>query len=579
MNIQTVVQERTDPTRSRVERPAWLGWVGGLVFALLAAFSLFAVVTPAQAAAGQSTIPGVERTELLGPIEQIVSSTEWVVAGIPVHLTSGTRVDERVSAATVGAWAKVEGQGDGSGGLNAVRIKILPPSPYVKLEGLLTALTSTTAEVDVIGIPLSTTTQIVGNPQPGVDRVEVRAVVQTGGGLLALRVQRAGAIDAPPVDPNEDEPGTQDGVQLYGIINSRPAVGDTGLWVVSGVTVSVTMQTVLIDRVGPLVEGAWVQVQGTVDNSGQLIARRMRTISQRRNHRVKGVLEGLTQTDLRVGGIYLKRDANTKLEGNPTVGKPVEVDAELPVGGGLLAVKIEADNGEHEDEQRQTVEFVGRVGALPNGTLVGEWQVAGRRVQVGAGTQIDEHKGLVDVGVLVKVEGTLNQDNSINALEIVVKRGEEEDNKPGEDHKYIRFVGLIEALPANGLLGEWTVDGKTVVVTERAELDGNATFAISDTVKVKGYTQADGSVLAREIEKENEESHGGDGQEVKFTGVIEALPQGGLLGEWTVAGKQVRVSPQTELKDANFSVGDRVQVEGYKQPDGAVQAKKIEKDN
>ncbi|MBI3958624.1 MAG: hypothetical protein HY328_07430 [Chloroflexi bacterium] len=579
MNIQTIAQERTVPIQNGIQRRAWLPWVGGILFALLCALSFFTVAAPAQAAVGQSTIPQRERTELLGPIDQIGSANEWVVAGVPVHLTATTRVDERVAPAAVGAWARVEGQGDGIGGLNAARIKILPTHPHIKLKGLLTGLTSAVVEVDGIAVARSTTTQIVGNPQPGVDRVGVRAVVQTGGGLLALRVQKEGPFNAPPVDPGEDEPGAQDGVQLYGILSSRPAGGDVGLWTVSGVAVSVTPQTILVERVGPLVEGAWVQVQGSVNDSGHLVARRIRTISQRRYHRVKGVLQELTETSLRVGGLSLQRNAATKLEGNPVVDKPVEVDAELPGGGVLLAVKIEADDGEHEDEQRHTVEFVGRVESLPDGTLYGEWQVGVRRVQVSAITQIDEHKGLVDVGVLVKVEGTLNGDQSISALEIVVKRGEEDDNKPHDDHEYSRFVGKIETLPANGLLGEWTVDGKRVVVTERTELEGGPTFVVGDTVKVKGYAQNDGSVLAREIEKENEGGHGDDGQEVKFTGAIESLPPSGLLGEWMVDGKQVLVNAQTELKDAAYAVGDRVEVEGHKRADGVVVAKKIEKDD
>lgn len=580
MNIQTSAQERTESGQNQVERPAWLPWIGGLLFAFLTIFSIFALVTPAQAAVGQATIPEAERTELLGPIDQMVSATHWVVAGVSIHLTSTTRVDERVAVAAVGAWARVEGTGDGTGGLNAVRIKILPPHPYVKLKGLLTALTSTRAEVNAIGVALSTTTQIVGNPQPGVDRVEIRALVQDGGGLLALRVQKEGGANTPPVDPEEDEPGAQDGVQLYGIISSRPAGGDTGLWIVSGVNVSVTAQTVLVDRVGPPVTGAWVQVQGKVDNSGQLVARRMRTISQRRNHRVKGLLEGMTQTDLRVGGIYLKRDANTKLEGNPTVGQPVKVDANLLADGKLLAVKIKSDRGEQEDAERHTVEFVGRVDTLPNGTLYGEWQVAGRRVLVVSGvTQIDEHKGLIAVNALVKVEGTRNQDGSINALEIAVKRGEEDDNGDGEDHEYAHLRGVVEALPANGLLGHWRVSGQNVVVTDRTELDNGETFAISDTVKVKGYLQTDGSLLAREIEKENEGGHGGDGHEVKFNGKIQSLPADGLLGAWTVDGKQMLVNAQTELKDDAYAVGDTVKVEGRQQQDGLILAKKIEKDD
>jgi hypothetical protein len=186
---------------------------------------------------------------------------------------------------------------------------------------------------------------------------------------------------------------------------------------------------------------------------------------------------------------------------------------------------------------------------------------------------------MVDVGVLVKVEGTLNQDRSIDALEIAVKRGEEDDNQPGDDHEYVRLVGVIGDLPANGLLGQWTVDGKIVVVNDRTELERNATFVISDTVKVKGYVQTDGSILAREVEKENEGGNGGDDHEVKFTGDIEALPQGGLLGEWRIDGQQVLVTPETELKENSYVVGDTVKVEGHARPNNVIIAKKIEKED
>lgn len=577
MNSQTQTQQ----TFSLPRRSTWTRWTLALAFGLLSLLSLIALTVPAQAASPLSTIPPQNgETELVGPIDQIVSSSEWIVAGIPVHLTAATRVDERVAVPAPGGWAKVEGQGDGAGGMNAQRIKILPVLPQIKLKGPLTALSSAAVEVDAISIPLSTTTRIVGDPQPGVDRVSVRADRLADNSLLASRVQKEGAADLPPSDPEEDQPDPRDGVQLYGTIGSRPN-GDVGLWTVSGVPVSVTLQTALVDRVGPLVAGAWVQVQGKVDNRGQLVARRIRTVSQRSYHRVSGPLDGMTATDLRVGGIYLKRDVNTKVEGNPTVGKPVEVNANLLLNDSLMAVKIKSDKGEQEDSERHTVEFVGRVESLPAGTLFGEWMVAGRRVIVTESiTNIDEHKGLIAVDVLVKVEGTRNQDGSINALEIDVKRGEGEENQPGEDHQFVRLVGVIAALPADGLLGDWTVDGKTVVVTERTELGHTPTFVVSDTVKVKGYAQSDGSVIAREIEKENEDEQGGgggEGQEVKWSGPIGGLPANGLLGEWMVDGKPVRVNEQTELKDAGYAVGDVVQVEGRRQPNGPAIAKKIEK--
>ena len=579
MQSQTMTTNDATTTFSPHNRRRQIVWIGALCLLLLWGLGLAGGTPAAHGANGQSTIPEIERTKLLGPIDQILSDSEWVIAGIPVHLSGATKVDERAGQALVGAWARVDGQGDGSGGLNAYRIKILPVHPAIKLEGGLTSLSSTAAAVDSIPVAVDTATRIVGNPQSNVDRVEVRAAAQTGGGLLALRIQKEGAADSPPDDPNEDEPDAQDGVQLYGILSARPTGGNSGLWTVSGVTVAVSAQTKLIERVGPLVEGAWVQVQGTVDNSGQLAARRIRTISQRRNHRVKGVLEALSAESLRVGGIPLQRDGNTKIEGNPTVGQWAEVDAKLLPGDVLLAVKMEADDGENENEERNTVEFTARVKSLPDGSLYGQWQVGDRTVVVTAGaTSIDEHKGAVAVGALVKVEGTRNQDNSIAALEITVKRGEEDDNKPGDDQQYTRFTGLIESLPANGLRGAWTVDGKSVVVDGHTELEGDGNFAVGDRVKVKGYLQADGSVLAREIEKEDDGGNGGE-NEVKFTGSIDSLPAGGLLGEWGVAGKRVLVTPQTELKDNSYAVGEQVKVEGRKRQDGVIVAEKVEKDD
>lgn len=584
----TVTRNSTPASqRESARQRRWRGmtWGASLLFALLCTLALTGLnglTGQAQAAELQSTVPPRERTELLGPIDEMTSSSEWIVAGISVHLSPTTRIDERVAPAAPGVWVKVEGRGDGSGGLNAHRIKVLPDRPHMKVEGALTALSPTSAQVDGISVALSGTAQIVGDPQPGVDRVEVYADQQPDNSWLGFRVQKEGPAGTRPDDTNEDRPDPQDRVQLYGIISSRPNPDAVGRWIVSGVPVSVTAQTILVERVGPLAAGAWVQVQGSVDENGLLVARRIRTISQRTHHRVKGVLQELTETSLRVGGIGLLRDANTQIEGNPTVDQRVEVDADLPEGGSLLAVKIEADDDEHERPDRNTVEFVGPVETLPDGTLYGEWQVAGRRVIVTEGvTRIDEHKGAVAVDVLVKVEGTRNEDGSINALEIDVRRGEGDENRPGGDQNFTRFVGAIEALPADGLQGEWRVEGKRVIVDERTELEG-ASFAISDTVKVKGYVQDDGAVVARKIEPKNGDGPGdgpGDDQRVRFTGPIQNLPPDGLLGEWRVDGKRVLVNPQTELKDNSYQVGDVVEIEGQRRPDSVIVAKKIEKED
>jgi hypothetical protein len=47
---------------------------------------------------------------------------------------------------------------------------------------------------------------------------------------------------------------------------------------------------------------------------------------------------------------------------------------------------------------------------------------------------------------------------------------------------------------------------------------------------------------------------------------IEALPEGGLVGDWTVGGQKVRVRRETFLKERHgdkFELGQEVRVQGY----------------
>ncbi|MBP6821082.1 MAG: hypothetical protein KA368_06040 [Acidobacteria bacterium] len=70
-----------------------------------------------------------------------------------------------------------------------------------------------------------------------------------------------------------------------------------------------------------------------------------------------------------------------------------------------------------------------------------------------------------------------------------------------------------------------------------------------------------------------------DDSDFEFTGIIETLPNtSGFIGDWKVAGRTIHVTASTELKqsDGAFAVGKTVKVEGIKQNDNSVNAKKIE---
>ena len=63
--------------------------------------------------------------------------------------------------------------------------------------------------------------------------------------------------------------------------------------------------------------------------------------------------------------------------------------------------------------------------------------------------------------------------------------------------------GVVEAMPATGLIGAWQVSGRTVQVTETTEIDQEmGALAVGTLVEVEGAEQADGSIVATELEVE-----------------------------------------------------------------------------
>jgi hypothetical protein len=71
---------------------------------------------------------------------------------------------------------------------------------------------------------------------------------------------------------------------------------------------------------------------------------------------------------------------------------------------------------------------------------------------------------------------------------------------------------------------------------------------------------------------------GSGGSDTQLTGVVESLPQGGLIGDWVVNGVTVHVTDATEIdqEDATISVGSSVDVEGIQMTDGSIDAQSIQ---
>src|SRR5262249_2051814 len=144
----------------------------------------------------------------------------------------------------------------------------------------------------------------------------------------------------------------------------------------------------------------------------------------------------------------------------------------------------------------------------------------------------------------------------------------------GGDSDFI-FSGTIQALPsASGFMGDWNVSGRKVRVGSFTQIrrDGAAQIAVGAEVKVEGFLQTNGSVIAKKIDVKPST---GSGSDCKLAGKIEELPaKTGRLGNWKVKGTTVHVGATTYIKQdkAPVAAGANVKVEGSKRADGSVDA-------
>jgi hypothetical protein len=139
--------------------------------------------------------------------------------------------------------------------------------------------------------------------------------------------------------------------------------------------------------------------------------------------------------------------------------------------------------------------------------------------------------------------------------------------------------GTVTALPASGLVGDWTIATRTVHVSTatKIETEGGAP-AVGSFAEVKGMARADGSIDAASLEVKAPRPGAPAPQDAHFVGAVESLPTSGLVGDWKVGGKTVHVTAATkiETEDGAPAVGATVEVEGVAQTDGSVAATSIE---
>lgn len=293
---------------------------------------------------------------------------------------------------------------------------------------------------------------------------------------------------------------------------------------------------------------------------------------------VTALPSGALVGDWQVNGMTVKVTATTTINqdhGQAAVGALVEVQGTRNADRTVTATKIEVLGIPSIGERN---EIVGIIMALPQDTLIGDWKVNMMTVHVTDATTIDQEDGKAVVGALVKVKGERQSDGSLKATEIEVLRSPARGST-------VKFYGIVKSLPTPAtkvnadasLVGDWKVGDVVVHVSAATEIDQeHGAVTVGALVEVSGVRRQDGSVDARQIEVKLPKPTREIG--VNFPGVVEALPDSGLIGVWTVSNRKVQVTADTEINQEHgaVAVGAYVQVKGVLGADGVVKARSIE---
>ena len=349
-------------------------------------------------------------------------------------------------------------------------------------------------------------------------------------------------------------------VKFAGVIQAVPAAPGypVGVWRVAGREITVNASTRIQPRGVVAAVGMWADVSARRGADGALTAQQVMVMPA--EIRIKGPIgakpadaNGLG--DWTIAGQKITVNADTKISqrgGALDVGNWAEVFA-TKTGAGLVALRMRGI------ERQEDVDIFGAIEAFS----ATQWVLSGIPVTVVTSTLI---LGTPAVDLLAQAGAALQEDGSLLALRLKVSAKE-----PDSQRQPVAFDGTVETLPTNGLVGQWTISGKQVTVSSATAVNqAKGLAAVGAKVHVVGW-QVGERITATLIVVLESPTPGG--QFVRFVGPIEKLPDSGLIGDWQVAGRTVRVTANTRLADPRFAkIGAIAEIGGVQGTDGVVTA-------
>jgi uncharacterized protein (TIGR03437 family) len=555
---------------------------------------LLCVVAPAAALAQNS----VKVQGFVEALPEAGNLGDWLIGGQLVTVGAATEIDAGTDLLQLGACVEAEGPLT-AGALEAERLSAKDPedcggvgqnpaSQKVKFAGLV----NTAPGGGLIGSWVIGDWNVASDSFTDFDGAEeafqAGACVEVKGTLLANGVVRAAEMEV------EDDCGATDDrtAELRGIVDAAPDPGPAGDWMVAGLVVRVSDTTEIDSEAGVAAAGACVKAEGSLDDSGALLASQVRVLEEggcaapnASDIEFTGKIETVPVNALAgswtVMGLHVTVNDATELNlelGPAQPGVCVEVEGSAEVGV-VTAREIRVlglDCGAPPAGQTM-VTFQGQVQGIPPEGTAGVWRISGRSVVVDDATTVEFDGRDPETGLCVEVEGDLLAAGIVGASRLTLLN-EGCAAFPGPPD-LTKLTGTIDSLPPGNDFGQWVVGGTNVTVSAATELNADSgDFQAGACVEVEGKQAGEGTLVARKVTTHSDDDCSADGNVIEFAGIVTAKPDDGQIGDWTVSMQQVAVSDTTELDttDGPLRLGSCVEVRGTAQEDGSIAASKVD---
>jgi hypothetical protein len=224
-----------------------------------------------------------------------------------------------------------------------------------------------------------------------------------------------------------------------------------------------------------------------------------------------GEVQSIDNASWTVEGLSFAVNGETDIKSEISVGDQATVHLTLDSGGTLVATEIDlADGGnqgtltddsldtpEPTETPSDSTEFTGIVSSM----LADSWTIDGKLILINGDTEI---QGGIALGDTVKVEAKVAPDGSLTATEIKLatdSSGFSSDGGSGDmNGSESKITGVVEAYSSSSL----TVNGQIINLTSDTEIEGTITVGV--TVEVEAIQEADGSLIATQVEVKSETS-------------------------------------------------------------------------